>query len=295
MLILILIGLVCLMTQMSMVWYLVCGVLGALCMVSIGQVLYYRFRLPSAKTVRTPYIKRYMRRVRRATGTKPDVKWEFVPIHQIPDFLVTLADIGESLSSHMCHHGFTWFGYYLAYLNNRRGLLLRGYSNISQQTAKNLFIPFRRKMWRKLLEAYYTILIELLWGKKRIMEYYLNIAEFGPGIYGCQAGCQHYFGHGIDQLTLDEGFMLIATLLGPCMHSPFNQTDYWNKVKGDIVSRYNPLCQTDLDHRPVGYSSRQEYAMQWSFAQFVVAVVFNELLILIKKIYGNKKRKYFKI
>jgi monofunctional biosynthetic peptidoglycan transglycosylase len=92
---------------------------------------------------------------------------------------------------------------------------VKGGSTISQQTAKNVFLWPGRSYIRKGIEAWYTVLIETLWGKRRIMEVYLNVVEFGPGVYGAQAASQHYFHEDAAQLTPAQAAHLIAVLPKP--------------------------------------------------------------------------------
>ena len=99
--------------------------------------------------------------------------------------------------------------------NQRRPNRIRGGSTISQQTAKNVFLWPQRSYVRKALEAGFTTLIEPLWGKRRIMEVYLNVVEWGPGVYGAQAASQRYFGHDAADLTALEAARLAAILPDP--------------------------------------------------------------------------------
>ena len=99
--------------------------------------------------------------------------------------------------------------------NQRRPGKIRGGSTISQQTAKNIFLWPQRSYVRKGLEAYFTVLIEGLWGKRRIMEVYLNSVEWGPGVYGADSAARRYFGVGADQLTPSQAFRLAAILPSP--------------------------------------------------------------------------------
>jgi monofunctional biosynthetic peptidoglycan transglycosylase len=92
---------------------------------------------------------------------------------------------------------------------------VRGGSTISQQTAKNAFLWPGRSYVRKALEAWFTVLIEAIWGKPRIMEVYLNIAEMGPGIYGVEAAAQHYFGKSAAKLSNAEAARIAAILPQP--------------------------------------------------------------------------------
>lgn len=99
--------------------------------------------------------------------------------------------------------------------HNRTNHRTRGASTITQQTAKNLFLWPRRSWFRKGLELGYTLLIELAWSKQRVLEVYLNIVEFGPGVYGVEAASQTYFAKSADKLTYHEAALLAAVLPNP--------------------------------------------------------------------------------
>ena len=92
---------------------------------------------------------------------------------------------------------------------------LRGASTITQQTAKNVFLWQGRSWLRKGLEAYYTLLIELVWGKRRILEVYLNVIEMGPGVFGIEQAAQHHFGKPASQLTRREAALIASILPNP--------------------------------------------------------------------------------
>lgn len=102
----------------------------------------------------------------------------------------------------------------------------RGGSTISQQTAKNLFLFPSRTFWRKGIELYFTLWMEGLWDKARILEVYLNIAEFGPGIYGIEAASQTYFGHSAARLSTRQAARLASVLPNPYKMRPMPVTDY---------------------------------------------------------------------
>ncbi len=113
------------------------------------------------------------------------------------------------------HHGFDFSAIERARKANARGKKLRGGSTISQQTAKNIFLWPDRSYVRKGLEAWFTVLIETLWPKRRIMEVYLNVAEWGPGIYGAQAASRYYFDKDADALTRTQAARLVSILPSP--------------------------------------------------------------------------------
>jgi monofunctional glycosyltransferase len=147
---------------------------------------------------------------------------------------VDLGDMGRHLAyaaiaaedARFCeHNGFDMQAIEQALKANERAKArgkkrIRGGSTISQQTAKNVFLWPQRSYVRKGLEAYFTLLIESLWGKRRIMEVYLNVAEWGPGIYGAQAASQYYFDKDVDKLTRTEASRLVSILPSPLKWSP---------------------------------------------------------------------------
>jgi monofunctional biosynthetic peptidoglycan transglycosylase len=132
------------------------------------------------------------------------------------------------------HHGFDFEALQKAYANNEKGGKIRGGSTISQQTAKNVFLWPGRSYVRKGLEAYFTVLIETLWGKKRIMEVYLNSIEYGPGIYGAEAASRTYFKVGADQLTAQQSSRLAAILPSPLKWKAVNPGRYVKKRSSRI-------------------------------------------------------------
>ena len=137
------------------------------------------------------------------------------PISEISPRLVRAVIAAED--ARFCEHmGFDIEAIEKAMKNNeRRPNRLRGGSTISQQTAKNVFLWPQRSWVRKGLEAYFTVLIEGLWGKRRIMEVYLNTVEWGPGVYGAEAAARKNFGVGADKLSSAQAARLAAILPSP--------------------------------------------------------------------------------
>lgn len=115
-----------------------------------------------------------------------------------------------------------------------KGKKLRGASTITQQTAKNVFLIPSRSFIRKAFEAYFTILIEVIWGKERIMEVYLNVAEMGKGIYGAEAAAQQHFGKSAARLTRYESSLIAAALPNPIKRNASRPTQYMGKRAGQI-------------------------------------------------------------
>lgn len=160
--------------------------------------------------------------------------------HLITKQWVSLDDIDPSLpnaviaaeDARFCeHHGFDFEAMQKAMADNARhpGGKVRGGSTISQQTAKNVFLWPGRDYVRKGLEAYFTVLIETLWGKRRIMEMYLNVAEWGPGTYGAEAAARRYFGEPATDIDAGEAARLAAILPSPLKWKAVNPGRYVQK------------------------------------------------------------------
>lgn len=120
----------------------------------------------------------------------------------------------------------------------------RGASTISQQVAKNLFLWPGRSWVRKGIEAYFTLLLELLWNKQRILEAYLNIAEFAPGVFGIEAASRRLYGKLAAELTWQEAALLAAVLPNPKRFSAANPTPYVQKRAADILRSVQQLGGT---------------------------------------------------
>jgi len=133
------------------------------------------------------------------------------------------------------HHGFDFNAIEKAMQANAKGRKLRGGSTISQQTAKNVFLWPDRSYVRKGLEAYFTVLIEAGWGKRRIMEVYLNSIEWGPGVYGVEAAARKNFGVGADKLTGAQAARLAAILPSPLKWRAAKPGPYVKKRSGRIT------------------------------------------------------------
>ena len=141
-----------------------------------------------------------------------DYRWR--SLDKISPNLVAAAIAAED--ARFCSHGgFDMEAIEKALQNNERGRKIRGGSTISQQTAKNVFLWPGRDWIRKGLEAGYTLMIETVWSKRRIMEVYLNVAEMGPGVFGAEAAAQHWFDKSAADLTPREAARIAAILPSP--------------------------------------------------------------------------------
>lgn len=139
----------------------------------------------------------------------------YVNLDEISEYASLAAMSGED-KNFLKHHGFDITRICVSIIRSQQGgRPLQNTSTISQQTAKNVFLWQGRSWIRKGLEAYFTVLIEKIWGKKRILEIYLNVIEMGPGIFGIDAAAHHYFNRPAADLTPFEAAMIMASLPNP--------------------------------------------------------------------------------
>lgn len=157
------------------------------------------------------------------------------------------AAIGAEDSKFCIHGGFDTQAIEKAYLSNQKGGRIRGGSTISQQTAKNVFLWQGGGYFRKGLEAYFTLLIEWIWGKRRIMEVYLNVAETGIATYGANAGAQRYFNHDASRLSTSEAGRIAAVLPLPKKREAIGPRGFTRRYGNSIAARVGVVRRDGLD------------------------------------------------
>ena len=177
-----------------------------------------------------------------ADGRDLCLKHQWVALEDISPSLPVAVMASED-QRFLKHHGFDFKAIEKAAENNAEGKSMRGGSTISQQTAKNVFLWPGRSWLRKGLEAYFTVLIELVWSKQRIMEVYLNSIEMGDGIYGAEAVAQENFGCSAAELTRSDCALIAATLPNPRKFSSKTPSEYMVKRKFQIMKqmRFVPI------------------------------------------------------
>ena len=151
------------------------------------------------------------------------VNWDQIALH------LPLAIIASEDQNFPIHHGFDLAAITEAVKVRINGGRLRGASTITQQVAKNIFLWPGKSLLRKGIEAYFTALLEIFWSKRRILEVYMNIAEFGDGIFGAEAACQKYFGKPAGNIRLREAARLAAILPYPKAMNPKRPSAYVSK------------------------------------------------------------------
>ena len=155
------------------------------------------------------------------------------PLDQMSPALIRSVIAAED-AGFCSHRGFDFEAMQEAWAHNERSDRVRGGSTISQQTAKNVFLWPQRSYLRKGLEAGFTVLIEVGWGKRRILEVYLNTIEWGPGIYGAEAAARRNFGVGADRLTPAQAARLAAILPSPLKWRAARPGPYVKRRSGRI-------------------------------------------------------------
>jgi monofunctional biosynthetic peptidoglycan transglycosylase len=174
------------------------------------------------------------------------VDYRPIAIERIPRTLID-AVIASEDGKFCSHNGFDWEAIDKAMEHNARSNRTRGASTISQQTAKNLFLIPTRSYLRKGIEAYFTVLLEAFWPKWKIMEAYLNIAEFGQGRFGAEAAAQGFFGKPAALLTHQEAARLAAVLPNPARLKAGAPGPYVVRRTGQIVAAMGEVRRSGLD------------------------------------------------
>jgi monofunctional glycosyltransferase len=197
--------------------------------VSIALVLLFKFvPVPFTPLMATRALEH------REDGKDMVCSHDWVPLNEISTNLQK-AVIASEDGMFLKHNGFDFTAMNKAFKGNLKGKKLKGGSTISQQTAKNVFLWQGRSYTRKILEAYYTVLIELIWGKERIMEVYLNSIEMGDGVYGAEAASKHWFHKSADNLTKYEAASIAAILPSPRKYKAVGSTNYVERRKNKTI------------------------------------------------------------
>jgi monofunctional biosynthetic peptidoglycan transglycosylase len=177
--------------------------------------------------------------------TEPGPAHDWVPWSEISGH-AAVAVIAAEDQKFPVHDGFDFAAIDKAITDAGRGRRQRGASTISQQVAKNLFLWPGQSWFRKGLEVWFTIWIEALWSKQRILEVYLNSAEFGRGVWGVEAASRHYFGKPAARLTRHEAALLAAVLPSPKRLRVANPSAYVRRRQDWILGQMQGLGGTSL-------------------------------------------------
>ncbi|MCC9167629.1 monofunctional biosynthetic peptidoglycan transglycosylase [Pontibacter harenae] len=208
-------------------------------LLSVAWVLLYRWVAPPV----TLHMMQRRAEAGAASKEDPAIDYRFVTLEEMSQQL-PLAVVASEDQLFPQHYGFDFDAIYGAFKSNTKGKKIRGGSTISQQVAKNVFLWHGRSYFRKALEAYFTVLIEVLWGKERIMEVYLNIAEMGDGIFGVEAASQNYFNTAAKNVGRQQAALLAAVLPNPIRYSAKRPSGYVLKRRSRITRAMRQLGGT---------------------------------------------------
>ncbi len=207
---------------------------------SVITVIIFRFIPPATSSFMEEYAGENY--ITRFFENSP--KYEWVSIDKVNPNM-GLAVISSEDQNFATHWGFDFEQIQKAIKEKERGRRVRGASTITQQVSKNLFLTKDKTLIRKGVEAYYTILIELLWSKKRILETYINIAELGEGIYGVKAASKQFFKKEPEKLTMGECALLAAVIPNPKRFKANRPSRYVLKRQSQILTQMGYLGGTE--------------------------------------------------
>jgi len=212
----------------------------ALVVLPVLPVLLFRFVAPPVSAL---MIERRVESWFEKGSYSPTYRW--VSIDKISPAM-SVAVIAAEDQNFLQHYGFDWQAIQRAINHNERSARTRGASTLTQQTAKNLFLWSGRSWVRKSAEAYLTALLEAWWSKRRILETYLNIVEFGDGIYGVEAASQRYFRKPASRLSVEEAALLAAVLPNPRRFKVNAPSGYVRERQQWIVQQMDQLGGASL-------------------------------------------------
>ena len=170
---------------------------------------------------------------------KARLRQQWVPYQRISGHLKRAIVAAED-AKFVNHNGFDWDGIQKAYEKNlREGEIVAGGSTITQQLAKNLFFSGERAWWRKAQEAVVAVMIETVMSKRRILEIYLNVIEWGEGVFGAEAAARHHYGTTAAGLSPEQAARLASIVPSPRRYGPASDTAYLQRRTQTLLARMN--------------------------------------------------------
>ena len=203
----------------------------------LAHIAYWRFQNPGP----TAFMQHELERL-RAKDPKAGLRQQWLPYERISNNLKRAVIAAED--AHFTEHeGVDWDAVQKAYEENvRRGRPVKGGSTISQQLAKNLFLSSERSYLRKAQELVITAMLELAWDKRRILEVYLNVVEWGDGIFGAEAAARYYYGVSANQIDPQQAARLAAFLPSPKRYGRLRSGPFLDR-RTEHILRYMPVAQ----------------------------------------------------
>jgi monofunctional biosynthetic peptidoglycan transglycosylase len=216
-------------TKLRKAWRLTWRIIGLLFVLQLVYILILRFVDPPITTTQL------VRWVNGEGFARDYVDWDDISVP------MRLAVIASEDQMFPFHDGFDWSSIMKAAERNAKSKKVRGASTISQQVAKNVFLWQGRSYLRKALEVYFTFMIEAAWGKRRILEMYLNVSETGKGTFGVEAAARKNFNKPASKLTQTEAAMIAASLPNPRKYTVKPLSNYVATHYGHVVTQMNNL------------------------------------------------------
>ena len=215
-----------------------------LALIALTLLQFWFFACIGYWSVHDPDSTAFMRsRLERLREEEPAVRlhYRWVPYGSISPHLKRAVIAAED-ATFVQHDGFDWEGIRKAYEKNvREGEVIAGGSTITQQLAKNLFLSGERTFWRKAQEAAITVMLELIMHKRRIFELYLNVIEWGDGVFGAEAAARHHFGISAAELSPEQAARLAAMIPSPRRYGPGANTAYLQRRTQTLMARMNSV------------------------------------------------------
>lgn len=203
-----------------------------------GHIVYWRSFNPSASAFMTEQLARL-----QEEDPAAELRHKWVPYERISGNLKR-ALIASEDAKFVDHEGFDWDGIEAAFEKNmKQGRIVAGGSTISQQLAKNLFLSGRKTPWRKLEEAMITVMLEAVMDKRRIFEIYLNVIEWGNGVFGAEAAARHYYRSSAAKLSAGQAAKLAAMVPNPRYYDEHRNAPGLAR-KTRIILRRMPMADT---------------------------------------------------
>jgi monofunctional biosynthetic peptidoglycan transglycosylase len=223
------------------------GLFLTLCLLSLAGIVSFRFlNPPFTAWMACQWVEdRFFGPSGEEPFRMPRIQWR--SLNQVSPHLVRAVLAGED-QRFLSHNGFDFIELREAVEDMVTTRRMRGASTITMQVARTVFLWPSRTWFRKLTEAYYTVLIELLWGKRRIMEVYLNTVDWGDGIVGAESAAKAYFGKSASRLTPSEAAMLAAILPNPHAWSPTNPGPYVKERQRKILKDMEKMPSSLMLH-----------------------------------------------
>jgi monofunctional biosynthetic peptidoglycan transglycosylase len=218
-----------------LLWYPFLGAVAALLLLQIWFVVHIGYW--GSRNPETTAFMRARLQIMREDDPGARLVHQWVPYSRISSSLKRAVVASED-AKFTSHRGFDWEAIQEAHERNvREGEVVRGASTITQQLAKNLFLSGERRWWRKAQEAVITVMLETILSKRRILEIYLNVIEWGNGVFGAEAAARHHFGVTAANLTPDQAARLAAMIPSPRQYSRGRETPYLGRRAATILAR----------------------------------------------------------